>query len=83
MHIKDLCTSCNYWTITDIQHDGKTATFTCTHCQNSFEKPWDTETRFLIRSIRQSLKKRMKEHPQLKTLKNPGDYVTVENINEQ
>ncbi|MEH6503359.1 MAG: hypothetical protein V7682_05585 [Cycloclasticus sp.] len=78
MHIKDLCTSCDCWTITNIEHDDKTATFTCTHCKNEFELPWDTNTRFLIRSIRHSLKKRTKQYPELKELKLAGDFVKLE-----
>jgi len=40
--------------------------------------PWDTDTRFLIRSIRHSLKKRTKQYPELKTLKAPGDHILLE-----
>jgi len=78
MQIKDLCTSCDYWTITTIENDGETATFTCTHCKNSFEKPWDTDTRSIIRSIRHSLKKRTKKYPELQKLKYAGDFVKLE-----
>lgn len=78
MQIKDLCTSCDYWTITTIEHDSETATFTCTYCKNSFEMPWDTDTRFMIRSIRTSLKKRTKKYPELQALKYAGDHVKLE-----
>ena len=77
MQIKDLCTSCDCWTITMIEHDGEAATFTCTHCKNSFEMPWDTNTRFMIRSIRHSLKKRTKKYPELQKLKYAGDSVKL------
>lgn len=77
MQIKDLCTNCDCWTITMIEHDGKAATFTCTHCKNSFEMPWDTNTRFMIRSIRHSLKKRTKKYPELQELKYAGDFVKL------
>lgn len=40
--------------------------------------PWDTNTRFLIRSIRHSLKKRTKQYPELKELKFAGDFVKLE-----
>jgi len=78
MQIKDLCTSCDCWTITTIEHDNKNATFTCTHCKNEFELPWDTNTRFMIRSIRHSLKKRTKKYPELQELKFAGDSVKLE-----
>jgi len=78
MQIKDLCTNCGYWTISTIEHDDINATFTCTHCKNEFQLPWNTETRFLIRSLRQSIKKRTKEYPELRELKNPGDFIKVE-----
>ncbi|MBV1950719.1 MAG: hypothetical protein KUG64_00785 [Cycloclasticus sp.] len=78
MQIIDLCTHCHHWTITVIEHDSKEATFTCSHCQNTFKMPWDTDTRFLIRSIRHSLKKRTKQYPELKTLKAPGDHILLE-----
>lgn len=78
MQIKDLCTHCDYWTISTIEHDDINATFTCTHCKNEFQLPWNTETRFLIRSLRQSIKKRTKEYPELRELKNPGDFIKVE-----
>ncbi|MBQ0725126.1 MAG: hypothetical protein KBT50_06085 [Cycloclasticus sp.] len=78
MQIKDLCTHCDYWTISTIEHDGINATFTCTHCKNKFQLPWNTETRFLIRSLRQSIKKRTKEYPELRELKKPGDFIKVE-----
>jgi hypothetical protein len=78
MQIKDLCTSCDCWTITTIEHDGHTATFTCTHCKNEFEMPWDTNTRFLIRSIRHSLKKRTKQYTELKDLKFAGYFLKLE-----
>lgn len=77
IQIKDLCTACDHWTITEIVHDNSTATFTCTHCHNAFDLPWNTDTRFLIRSVRQSLKKRLKEHPVLKNLKSPGDAIKI------
>jgi len=77
IQLKDLCTVCNHWTITEVEHDGTTATFTCTHCKNAFEMDWDTETRFLIRSIRHSLKKNLKQHPELKALKNAGDAIKI------
>lgn len=77
MQIKDLCTHCDYWTISTIKHDDINATFTCTHCKNEFQLPWNTETRFLIRSLRQSIKKRTKEYPELRELKNPGDFVKI------
>ncbi|MBV1913383.1 MAG: hypothetical protein KUG55_07140 [Cycloclasticus sp.] len=79
MHIKDLCTICDHWTITSIVHDKDTATFTCTHCKNEFDLPWNTDTRFLIRSIRHSLKKRIKKYPELAALKNEGDAIKIEN----
>ena len=78
MQIKDLCTHCDSWTITTIEHDGVNATFTCTHCKNEFVLPWDSNTRFLIRSIRHSLKKRTKKHPELQQLKYAGDFVKLE-----
>lgn len=78
MHIKDLCTHCDHWTITTIVHDEKAATFTCTHCKNSFDLPWDTNTRFLIRSIRHSLKKRTKKYPALAELKREGDAIKLD-----
>ncbi|ORU91111.1 MAG: hypothetical protein A6F72_00945 [Cycloclasticus sp. symbiont of Poecilosclerida sp. N] len=78
MQIKDLCTSCDCWTITTIEHDDKTAKFTCTHCQNTFDMPWDTHTRFMIRSIRYSLKSRTKKYPELVQLKYVGDFVKLE-----
>ncbi|ORU93669.1 MAG: hypothetical protein A6F70_06285 [Cycloclasticus sp. symbiont of Bathymodiolus heckerae] len=78
MQIKDLCTSCDCWTITTIENDSTTATFTCTHCKNSFEMPWNTETRTIIRSIRHSLKKRTKKYPELQELKFAGDFVKLE-----
>ncbi|MGB1702127.1 MAG: hypothetical protein ACPHFR_03320 [Cycloclasticus sp.] len=77
MHIKDLCTQCDHWTITTITHDGKVATFTCTHCKNEFDLPWNTETRYLIRSIRHSLKKRIKTYPELLELKHEGDGIKI------
>ncbi|MEO1889250.1 MAG: hypothetical protein ABGX33_04985 [Cycloclasticus sp.] len=77
MQIKDLCTSCDCWTITTIEHDSETATFTCTYCKNSFQMPWDTNTRFMIRSIRTSLKKRTKKYPELQELKYAGDFVKL------
>jgi len=60
-----------------IEHDGETATFNCTHCKNSFEMPWDSNTRSLIRSIRHSLKKRTKKYPELQELKYAGDFVKL------
>lgn len=78
MQIKDLCTSCDCWTITTIEHDSKTATFTCTHCENTFEQPWDANTRSMIRSIRHSLKSRTKKYPELQELKYAGDFVKLE-----
>lgn len=82
MQLKDLCTQCNYWTITSVEHDGETATFTCTHCENSFEMPWNTATRDMIRHIRHSLKKRTKKHPELQELKFPGDHITLKEPTE-
>ncbi|AFT66649.1 MAG: hypothetical protein ACJA2Y_001141 [Cycloclasticus pugetii] len=78
MHIKDLCTKCDHWTITTIIHDGETATFTCTHCKNEFDLPWDTNTRYLIRSIRHSLKKRTKKYPELLNLKHEGQGIKIQ-----
>jgi len=78
MQLKDLCTSCNCWTITLVEHDSTTAEFTCTHCQNKFELPWNSDTRFLIRSIRNSLKKRTKKYPELQELKSAGDFVKLQ-----
>lgn len=77
MQIKDLCTSCNCWTITTIEHDSVTASFTCTHCKNSFDMPWNADTRSIIRSIRSSLKKRTKKYPELQELKYAGDFVKI------
>lgn len=78
IQLKDLCTNCEHWTITHVTHDGETATFTCTHCNNAFQLPWNTETRLLIRHIRFSLKKRTKKNPELLNLKAPGDHVKLE-----
>ncbi|ORU90678.1 MAG: hypothetical protein A6F71_06900 [Cycloclasticus sp. symbiont of Poecilosclerida sp. M] len=78
MQIKDLCTNCNFWTITTIENDGKIATFKCTHCENSFQMPWDPNTRLMIRSIRHSLKKRTKKYPELVNLKYHGDFIKLE-----
>ncbi len=78
MQIKDFCTNCEFWTITTIENDGKTAIFTCTHCENVFEMPWDTNTRSIIRSIRHSLKKRTKKYPELQKLRFAGDFVKLE-----
>jgi hypothetical protein len=78
MQIKDLCTSCDHWTITTVEHDDTTATFTCTHCKNSFDMPWDTNTRNIIRSIRHSLKSRTKKYPELQGLKYAGDHIKLE-----
>ncbi len=85
MQIKDLCTSCNYLTITVIEHDGETATFTCSYCKNSFDLPWNNETRTLIRTLRGGggqMKKIQKRNPRLlellSQLKEPGDHIRVD-----
>jgi len=82
MQLKDLCTNCDCWTITQVEHDETTAVFTCTHCQNKFELPWNGDTRFLIRSIRNSLKKRTKKYPELQEVKVPGDFVKLQEREE-
>ena len=67
MHIKDLCTQCDHWTITTITHDGKIATFTCTHCKNEFDLPWNTVVllvkaqRLHPRCFRRPVKRQRKE----------------------
>jgi hypothetical protein len=85
MQIKDLCTSCNYLTITVIEHDRETATFTCSYCKNSFNLPWNNETRTLIRTLRGGggqMKKIQKRNPELlkllNQLKEPGDHIRVD-----
>lgn len=78
IQLKDLCTKCGYWTITHVTHDNETATFTCTHCNNAFNLPWNTETRQIIRNIRVSLKKRTKKNPELQQLTAAGDHVKIE-----
>ncbi len=85
MQIKDLCTSCDHLTITIVEQDGETATFTCSHCKNKFELPWNSETRNLIRAIRGGsgrMKKIQKRNPELfkllTQLKEPGDHIRVE-----
>jgi len=83
MQLKDLCTHCNCWTITNVEHDSSTAVFTCSHCDNKFELPWNSDTRFLIRSIRNSLKKRTKKYPELQQLKVAGDFVKLQPKPEQ
>lgn len=87
MQIKDICTNCNHLTITIIEHDNETATFTCSYCHNSFELPWNGETRTLIRTLRGGggrMKKIQKKNPDyidlLAKLKEPGDHIPVDKI---